>query len=89
MPSAETGIANTDEAVHDPAIRGSQALLSNHRQQATVDEVKTVQRNPMDRALVDQGADRHGRRVDDRRFRRHAHLLGDGGDTQLNFELAV
>ena len=30
VPSAETGIANTDEAVHDPAMRGSHALLSNH-----------------------------------------------------------
>ena len=73
--------------------RGQKSVLRRrHRprnQQAKVDEVTTVQRNLLARALVDQGADRNGRRVDDRRFRRHAHLLGDGGDTQLNLELAV
>src|SRR6185369_2494945 len=31
VPSGDTGIANTDDAVHDPVIRGSQAALSNHR----------------------------------------------------------
>ena len=29
-PLADTGSANTDDAVHDPAMRGSQTLLLNH-----------------------------------------------------------
>jgi hypothetical protein len=45
--------------------------------------VPAVQRNFLNRALVDDGADGRRRRLDDGNIGRDLHLLGDRADVQL------